>query len=121
MLDCILVGLGGFVGTVCRYLIGLLPTKLDGSFPIKTLLINLIGSFAIGLILAFAAKSKTLDPRVLLVLKVGVCGGFTTFSAFAYETAELMQRGALGLALLYVSLSVVLGLLAIFGAQLLVR
>jgi CrcB protein len=121
MADCILVGLGGFVGTVLRYLIGLLPVKAESGFPVKTLMINVIGSFVIGAIAILAAKNKSLDPRLVLVIKVGVCGGFTTFSAFAYETADLMQRGNIGVAICYVVLSVVLGVTAIFGAQLLLR
>lgn len=121
MADCILVGLGGFAGTVLRYLIGLLPVKVSSGFPVKTLMINVIGSFVIGVIAILAAKNKAFDPRLVLVIKVGVCGGFTTFSAFAYETAGLMQSGNIGVALCYMVLSIVLGVAAIFGAQLLLR
>jgi CrcB protein len=121
MADCILVGLGGFVGTVLRYLIGLLPVKVSSGFPVKTLMINVIGSFVIGAIAILAAKNKSLDPRLVLIIKVGVCGGFTTFSAFAYETADLMQSGNIGVALCYMVLSIILGIAAIFGAQLLLR
>ena len=121
MLDCLLVGLGGFIGTVLRYLIGLLPVETEFGFPFKTLAINVIGSFAIGLIVVLAAKSKSLDPRVILMLKVGVCGGFTTFSTFAYETVGLMQNGSVGIAVSYILSSVVLSILAILGAQLLLR
>lgn len=121
MLECILVGIGGFVGTVCRYLIGLLPVKAESGFPVKTLIINVVGAFAISLITALAVKNKSIPPQVVLMLKVGVCGGFTTFSTFAYETAGLMQEGSIGIALCYVLTSVILGVLAIFGAQMLVQ
>lgn len=121
MLNCILVGLGGFAGTVLRYWMGLLPIKTDGGFAYKTFAVNIIGSFVIGLITVLAAKNKVVDERVILMLRVGVVGGFTTFSTFAYETADLIQRGSAGTAVCYALLSVVLGVLAVFGAQLLVR
>lgn len=121
MVNCILVGLGGFVGTVLRYLVGLIPLKPENGFPVKTLLINAAGAFVLGLITAFCAKSKALDPRLVLMLKVGVCGGFTTFSTFAYEAADLLQGGQAGVAIAYVLLSVTLGVLAVLAAQLFVR
>ncbi len=121
MIDCLIVGIGGFLGSVCRYLIGLLPMKAGHGFPVKTLLINVAGAFVIGLIAALGAKGKAMDPRFVLMLKVGVCGGFTTFSTFAYESAELLQSGRIGMAAAYAALSVILGVLAIFAAQILVR
>ena len=121
MADCILVGLGGFVGTVLRYLVGLLPVKVNSGFPVKTLIINVIGSFVIGALTVLAVKNKSLDPRLVLIIKVGVCGGFTTFSAFAYEAADLIQSGNIGISICYMVLSVILGIAAIFGAQLLLR
>ncbi|MEG0741374.1 MAG: fluoride efflux transporter CrcB [Clostridia bacterium] len=120
MLDCLLVGLGGFVGTVCRYLVGLLPLKTAGGFPVKTLAINIVGAFVISLIAALAAR-RALNPRLVLMLRVGVCGGFTTFSTFAYETVELLQKGSVCAALSYMLASVALSVLAVFAAQLLVR
>lgn len=121
MLDCIIVGIGGFVGTVCRYLIGLLPIEADNAFPIKTLAINIIGSFLIGLIAALSAKNSEFNPQVVLMLRVGVCGGFTTFSTFAYESTELMKNGHVMAALGYVCASIILGVLAVFLAQMLVN
>lgn len=117
MLNCIFVGIGGFLGSVCRYLIGLLPFKAENGFPIKTLLINVAGAFAISLIAAWAAKGKSIDPHLLLMLKVGVCGGFTTFSTFAFESAELMQSGHTPVAVTYMVLSAVLGVLAVLAGQ----
>ena len=121
MLDCIIVGIGGFIGTVCRYLIGLLPIGADNAFPIKTLAINVIGSFLIALITALSVKNSELNPQVVLMLRVGVCGGFTTFSTFAYESTELMKNGQTMLALGYVCASIILGVLAIFLAQMIVN
>ena len=121
MINCIMVGIGGFIGSVCRYLIGLLPMEASSGFPIKTLAINVIGSFCIGLIAALAAKNEGLNPHVVLLLKVGVCGGFTTFSTFAYESTELIKSGHTLTAFAYVCASVLLGVAAIFAAQLLVK
>ena len=121
MLNCIFVGVGGFIGSVCRYLIGLIPVRPDNSFPIKTLLINIAGAFAIGLITALAAKYKSLDPHIILMLKTGVCGGFTTFSTFAYETSDLMQNGNMMAAILYILASVMFGLIAVYTAQIIIH
>lgn len=119
MINCIVVGLGGFVGAVSRYLIGLLPVETANGFPIKTLLINIVGAFMIGLVVAFGSK-RDWNPQLVLFLKVGLCGGFTTFSSFALETDQLMSRGHAGLAALYIVLSVVLSVLAVILAQVLV-
>ena len=121
MINCLFVGMGGFIGSVCRYLLGLLPIETSQGFPVKTLITNVIGAFVIGIIAAAAAKNTALNPRLVLFLKAGICGGFTTFSTFAYETGAMMEKGQTGLALLYVILSAVLGVLAVFGGQLLVR
>ncbi len=120
MVNCLFVGLGGFVGSVCRYLIGLIPLQPDNGFPIKTLAINITGSFLIGLIAALAAKFPDADPRLMLMLRVGICGGFTTFSTFAYESLDLFKSGSIVVALSYVILSAVLSILAAFAAQLIV-
>ena len=90
MAECLFVGIGGFIGSVCRYLIGLIPLSQSNGFPVKTLVINVAGAFAIGLISA-AAKHTGLDGRAVLFLKAGICGGFTTFSTFALETVTLFE------------------------------
>ena len=119
MLNCFFVGLGGFIGSVCRYLIGLLPIKPENGFPVKTLMINIVGAFIIGMIAALADKNKSLNPQFVLMIKVGVCGGFTTFSTFAYETADLLKNGNMMIAISYVSASVILSVVAVFIAQVL--
>lgn len=121
MMDCIVVGVGGFVGAVCRYLIGMIPLKEGCTFPIKTFLINIAGSFLIGIVAALAMKTESLDSRTVLFLKVGICGGFTTFSSFALETTDLMKDGKMHLAVIYAVLSVMLGVLAVFAGQGIVR
>jgi CrcB protein len=116
ILNCFFVGLGGFVGSVLRYLVSLAPIRHESGFPIITLGINVLGAFLLGLIMAAAGRNSGIDPRTLLFLKVGVCGGFTTFSTFALEAHTLISGGKPAVALLYMLLSVVLCVLAVFGA-----
>ena len=115
--ECIIVGMGGFIGAVCRYLVGLLPVKESFVFPIKTFGINIIGCFLIGIIAALALKNSALDPRWILFLKIGICGGFTTFSSFALESCDLLGKGNVWIAFLYLVLSVALGVAAVFAGQ----
>jgi CrcB protein len=121
MLNCLAVGAGGCIGAVLRYLIGLIPVKESIKFPVKTFCINIVGAFLIGLIVAYSLKNKNIDPRLVLFLKVGICGGFTTFSTFVLETADLMKTGMTWTAVLYVALSAVLGVMAVYTAECLVR
>ncbi len=118
MIDCLFVGLGGFIGAVARYLISLIPIKNTNPFPINTLIINIIGAFAIGFIAYAASKNQSIDSRLLLFLKVGICGGFTTFSTFSLETAELIKNGSTGLALAYILISVLFGIIGAILPQL---
>lgn len=117
MIECLFVGIGGFIGSVCRYLIGLIPLSPSNGFPVKTLVINVVGAFAIGLIAAAAAKNADLSPRVVLLLKTGICGGFTTFSTFALEISDLIRGGSWAAAAAYMLLSLILGVTAVFAAE----
>lgn len=121
MLNCVIVGLGGFIGTVLRYLIGVIPVKETTTFPIKTFIINIVGAFVIGLIATFAAKNSDINPRLILFLKVGLCGGFTTFSTFALETSDLISKGNVITAFMYVILSVIIGILMVFTTGLIIK
>lgn len=121
LLNCLCVGIGGAIGSVRRYLLGLLPVRPAGGFPLITLGINVLGAFCIGLLMALAGRHTGWDPRLLLLLKVGVCGGFTTFSTFCSESVRLLQNGRPGLAALYVVLSVLLGGAAVLAGQALVK
>ena len=120
MLNCLVVALGGGIGACLRYLIGLIPLKEPFTFPVKTLFINILGCFVIGLIAAIAAKTTSLSPRTVLFIKTGLCGGFTTFSTFALETETLIKTGHIGIAILYVALSVVVGVGLAFAGQVVV-
>ena len=121
MLNCLAVGIGGFMGSVARYLMGFVPLKPSEGFPVNTLLINVIGSFIIGLVVSFSTRNEGINPQLVLLLKVGFCGGFTTFSTFSFETVKLIENGAYGMVLLYVLLSVCLGISMIMLSQWLVQ
>ena len=117
MLNILSVGLGGFIGAVCRYLIGLIPINEITTFPIKTFAINVMGCIVIGVVTVVAAKNSSLSPHMLLFLKVGVCGGFTTFSTFALESADLIKNGNVMMSFLYVLGSVLVGVGVIFAVE----
>jgi CrcB protein len=110
----LVVGLGGFLGSALRFMISGWAQRLSpmGAFPIGTLAVNVIGCLAIGLLGGLADQRQMLDSGQRLFLMVGVLGGFTTFSSFAFETLGLAQDGAL----LRVFANVLLQLLLGFGA-----
>ena len=112
---------GGAIGSAARYAMSFLNIRPKNGFPLMTLVINVLGAFAIGLIVALAARSGKLDRRLILFLKIGVCGGFTTFSSFALETYRLIQPGSAMIGILYASLSVILCVAACAAALYLAR
>src|SRR5512145_3385586 len=102
----LLVAAGGALGSALRYLVATTAVVwLGPTFPWGTLAVNLGGSFLIGLVQAVAAERLVLSEEARLFLTTGVMGGFTTYSAFSYETVGLMERGAWGLAWLNVALT----------------
>jgi CrcB protein len=117
ILNCLVVGAGGALGAVMRYLFCLLPLKPQNGFPLTTLGVNLIGAFCLGLIITLAGRNADFNPRLLLFLKIGLCGGFTTFSTFSMEAMSLLQEGKIIVAVSYMALSVVLCVSAIAAAQ----
>ena len=115
MTSCLLVGAGGFLGAVARYLATLgVSGAVRTPFPLATFLINVSGSFLIGVVGVLVARRMTTSPETIrLALAVGFLGAFTTFSAFEMETDWMMRDGRGVLAVLYVGASVVAGLLAV--------
>ncbi|WP_411282073.1 fluoride efflux transporter CrcB [Gemmatimonas sp.] len=107
----IAVAVGGATGSVARYVVGVLMLRTSGGFPVSTLSINVVGSFLIGL-LARLFDAPDHNQVLRVALTVGLCGGFTTFSTFSAEAVTLLQQGKAGRAVLYVSVSVVAGVLA---------
>jgi CrcB protein len=116
--NLLLVGLGGGIGSMLRYGSSLLiQSKL---FPYATLAVNITGSFIIGIVFAMSIKEEALLNNWKLFLATGICGGFTTFSAFSLENMGLLQSGKYGMALTYIFLSIILGIGATFLGYLLV-
>ncbi|MES2332781.1 MAG: fluoride efflux transporter CrcB [Bacteroidota bacterium] len=108
--NIILVGLGGMIGSMLRYLVSYFIRH--ESFPYATFTVNITGSFLIGLIMGIAAKQEGF-ANWRLFLATGICGGFTTFSAFAWENMQLLNQDRSGAFLLYTGCSLVLGLGAV--------
>jgi fluoride exporter len=118
----LIVFLGGGLGAALRHGINLAAFRLVGpGFPYGTLLINVIGSLAMGLIAEYFALKSGLPQHWLLFLTTGILGGFTTFSAFSLETALLYERGQVAGAAIYVVASVVLAVAALFAGLAIVR
>ncbi len=113
MRTCLLVGAGGFLGSVARYLISLIPMAGGTGFPLNTFIINIVGSFVIGALAGLAAKYAGLPAEWMAFLRAGICGGFTTFSTFALEVTNLLGTGRTSTAVLYMLLSLLLGVAAV--------
>ncbi|MFD1744405.1 fluoride efflux transporter CrcB [Rhizobium helianthi] len=116
MLNILLVAAGGAFGSICRYLTGLLMTRLFGTaFPWGTITVNIVGSFAIGFLTELVARKFNASMEMRLLLVVGILGGFTTFSSFSLDTVALLERGATMPAVIYVLASVLVSLTATFA------
>ena len=112
---CLIVALGGAVGTFGRYALALLMAPISGSLPWGTVVINIAGSFVIGFFgtLTLSQGRYPVPESLRLFVLVGLCGGFTTFSSFSLQTFDLLRAGAVGRALVNVGASVVLCLCAV--------
>lgn len=118
----IAVAIGGAIGSVARYLVGIGAGRLFGSaFPWGTLLINIAGSFLIGVFVESFALKWDLPQVARVFLTVGICGGFTTFSTFSLDSYLLMDRGELWPAFAYIAGSVVLSIAGLFAGLHLIR
>ena len=110
--NLLLVALGGAVGSVLRYLL----SGINISFPWGTFAVNILGSLLIGLLVGLVSKG-VLSPEMKLLMVTGFCGGFTTFSTFANESFGMMKVGDVLQMALYVGVSVVIGILAVWGGM----
>jgi CrcB protein len=121
MKQLILVFVGGGFGSVLRFIIGRWLHNSENGIPYGTFAANIIGSLLIGIILGLAAKNETLTQSQTLLLATGFCGGFTTFSTFAYENYMFLKSGDFTSFALYTIGSFVIGFLAVFLGMYLVK
>ena len=121
MKQLLLVFVGGGFGSVLRYLIGKFLNNTENGIPYGTFAANIIGSLLIGIILGLAAKNDALSSNQTLFLATGFCGGFTTFSTFAYENHLMLKAGDFTSFAIYTIASFAIGFLAVFFGMYLVK
>lgn len=121
-MNVLLIAIGGAIGSLGRYLLSSVVQRLaDASFPVGIVIVNVLGCAIFGVIVGTAEQRVTLSPDARAFLLVGVLGGFTTFSTFAFDSVVLMRDGQWGLALLNMIGQVVLGVTALWAGMLLAR
>ena len=113
MTNILLVGIGGFIGSALRYLVGGMIQQYSKSFPLGTLVVNVIGCFVIGLLIQVSESRGLFSEASRAFIFIGVLGGFTTFSSFGNETINLMNENQITNMLFNIGANVILGLLAV--------
>lgn len=121
MKQLVLVFVGGGFGSVFRYLLGKYLNSSESGIPYGTFAANILGSLLIGIILGLAAKNEALNQNQTLLLATGFCGGFTTFSTFAYENHVFLKNGDFTTFAFYTIASFVVAFLSVFLGMYLVR
>lgn len=110
-----IIGTGGFLGSIARYLTQILVERMfHSSFPWGTFVANIAGSFIIGVIYALSERGNLLTPEVRMFMAVGFCGGFTTFSSFAYNNLTMISENNYFQLMANIGLSLFLGISAVF-------
>ncbi|HOI48022.1 MAG TPA: fluoride efflux transporter CrcB [Prolixibacteraceae bacterium] len=118
----LIVGTGGFIGSALRYLVQVVTEKaLTSTFPWGTFIVNVVGSFIIGIVYALSEKGNLISPEWRMFLAVGICGGFTTFSAFTYNNLNLLKDNSLYYLLWNIGGSLFFGILAVYLGIILIR
>jgi CrcB protein len=121
MKNLLVVFIGGGFGSVLRFVIGKWLNNSENGIPYGTFVANVLGSLLIGFILGYAAKEDALSQNSTLLLATGFCGGFTTFSTFAYENHLFLKSGDFTSFAFYTIASFVVGFLAVFAGMYLVK
>jgi CrcB protein len=119
----LLIGIGGGLGSILRYGMGIFSQKLGAApFPLGTVLVNLIGSFFIGWLYGWIGKQSMVISQDLQWLAItGFCGGFTTYSAFSYDTLQLFEKGQYGTAVSYILVTLIGGWSLVYLGYLIVQ
>lgn len=117
MLNILYIGVGGFIGAVSRYLLSRYINNLLPSFPFGTLTVNIIGSFILGFIIYSVSLGRNISPEMRDFIIIGMLGGFTTMSAFAYESFRLMELNQMMLFALNIALNVILCIAAVYAGK----
>ena len=122
MKHLLLVGLGGFIGSVARFLVSKLNLSWHFlSIPMGTLTVNVLGSFIIGILVGISVKSDLISTDLRLFLMVGFCGGFTTFSTFAFDNFMMISGNLWQFLILNIGGSILAGLLAVYAGIVVTR
>ena len=117
-----LIGIGGFIGSVCRYFgQQFVQLHFPSSLPLGTMMVNITGCFIIGIVYALSGRNDLLSPDLRIFLATGFCGGFTTFSSFAYENVSMVLDGEFFYTSIYLLISVVIGFGAVHAGILLIK
>ncbi len=117
MVNILYIGLGGFIGAVSRYLVSRYINNLLPSFPLGTLAVNIIGSFVLGFIIYSVSLGRNISPEIRDFITIGMLGGFTTMSAFAYESFRLMELNQMMMFALNIALNVILCIAAVYAGK----
>ena len=121
-INYLIIGIGGFAGAVSRYILAMwIGQKWGRSFPLGTFVINVTGSFFIGLLMSLLTERFMVNPQWRLLLAVGFLGSYTTFSTLEYETVRLVKDGEWLIALINVILSVIVGFIALKLGELIAK
>jgi len=122
MKEILLIGMGGFAGSVARYFVSKINLSVDFySIPLGTLTVNVVGSLLLGFLTGLAERSILMNVEMRLFLMIGLCGGFTTFSTFSGENLMLMRNGQFLTVLGYSGISIFFGFLAVYLGYILTK
>ena len=118
----LIAGIGGFMGTCIRFLMNQFSHSVfQGSYPLGTFLVNILGCFIIGLLTGLVEKNHLLTPQMSLLLITGFCGGLTTFSTFANDIFSLTQNRQIAISLLYIVATFTISMLMVWAGRTLAR